>query len=399
MTYSTGSYGTTLYGGGGGTSAPTVTGTATITVTAALTASGLHGPANDAFAYASALNPAGGSGTQDMTNATASLPDGNPDVWFTVTAAGPATVTVTATQISGEPLLEAYDGTDPADLDLLAGPEASVSFAAAAGLTYPIRMWALSTPAAVDYTWTVADRPAQFTLVVPDTEVDRTPTSIQASVTNATPGGDVSFAILGSTADPYVATADPDTGVLADEAVDLPSLLAGTYTLTATDVTTGATASVDITVDNDPLDAPIVFDPDAPVTSVASVPVQRWVVQDPGQADYVFPYNPAEMTSPFPDRTLNTEATVAPYGQTITFEGAFKPYRWTFKGLTLDGSFIGQMAYYVNTNRRRYLVDHRRRVWVVTFENLDAKPLIKNNEIWAHDYSVDCLIHGTKELP
>lgn len=339
-------------------------------------------PPNDHIADALIIT---GPGTIPALGATreAGEPDGiagggmTESVWLAYTPAGPGELTFTATGCR----VEIWEGVAYDDLLYLAGGNDSATAGVAAGNDYRIRITPVSgsLPLAVAYSIAFTVRTADLTLTMADTEIETTPASLRVSVLNGTPDGAVEFHIDGF---PVWTDVFDSAGVIADVEIPVDDASAGTHTLTVTDTVAADTIDGAFTVLADPDDEPDdgVDEPDPTLPPT----VTRWIVQDPDLGDYTFPINPKEMSTPFPARTLTVESTTAPDGQPLTWEGAPKPHPWEFRGHIETQDFYDQLVFYAESNRRYWLIDHRRRAWQVTFEAFE--PTLRTRtfptEVW-----------------
>lgn len=239
-------------------------------------------------------------------------------------------------------------------------------------------------------------------LTLVDEVVEQAPTTLTATLTGGVADTEVQFAIDGT----QVRTAATDSGGgLAAITIPVPeTVLAGSHTLTATQ--TGAVSgSATFTVQL----APAAPEP-APVPDVAPVVVPsagvRWVLQDPapgGLGSYVLPANPESMTSPHPQRQVIGVHTAAGEGQFHLYESGPAPVEWQFSGYCPTQEMYDQLLAYGDLRRRFYVIDHRNRVWAVTFLNVELVPRLRQVGLagvptdWGHDYTVRALVYNGVE--
>lgn len=123
--------------------------------------------------------------------------------------------------------------------------------------------------------------------------------------------------------------------------------------------------------------------------------VLRWKITDPYDVSsltntYVFPRNPSEMTSPYPDRSITPQTTSA--GKVLMFEGATTPKQWTFSGPILEKQqFLDLQTWVYTKNRRLDLTDHFGRVISCVFTSVEMTPKRRVNYYYSHDYVVTAL--------
>lgn len=129
----------------------------------------------------------------------------------------------------------------------------------------------------------------------------------------------------------------------------------------------------------------------------------RWVLQDLAQGgigSWVMPINPSSM-APLPrQKEVNASVTTSVGSSTTHLaESHPKPQDWSFQGFCPDFEFYNRISQYKELNRRFYLIDHRNRAWVVTFNSLEMKPRKRLHgddgryNDWAHDYTVKATVY------
>lgn len=330
-------------------------------------------PPNDDFADAYPMTGASGTATLPGLGASreffepagVAAPEDAESLWATYTPTVPGDLTLT---VPAGMAAEIWEGDDFLNLVYVAGAATTVTAALAQDITYRIRLSPTivgATPITVTASWSYTERVAELVVNVDDDQLEDTPTTVRVSVLNGTPDGPVEFTFDGTViyADVFDAS-----GVIADLELTIPEAPAGVYTLLVTDTTSTDYGTVELTVLDDPLD-----EPDDTVTEedpVLDPEVLRWVVQDPHGSTpaYEFPINPKEMSTPFAERTLTTEVTTALDGQPLVWEGARRPHAWQFSGHIETQDHYDALAGYAETNQRWWLIDHRQRAWLLTFE-------------------------------
>lgn len=126
--------------------------------------------------------------------------------------------------------------------------------------------------------------------------------------------------------------------------------------------------------------------------------VKRWVITDPYDSNpatntYLFPRNPADMTSVFPERAVASMTTTA--GAILVYEGATPAKSWQFSGPLLDKQQYLDLDQWVYGRKRRVVItDHYGRNITVVLQTLDVVPKRRVNYYWSHDYTVTALILG-----
>lgn len=250
--------------------------------------------------------------------------------------------------------------------------------------------------------------PGLLTLTTTTPTFSTSPGVIRADVVGGTPGGDLVFDLIGTTAtfaNPpgislgnAVATYSADTsGNLYAASIALPTVSAGTYSLRVTDSSGGLGASSTIQVEADPIVPPATVPPDDPIGTIPpSVTVNYWVLKDPapsGLGTYVFTINPTTMTSPHAPRNVTIDHTAATDGHDIIWEGAYKANEWRFQGTVLTETDYESIVGFAELNRRFWIVDHRLRGWVCSIESIGWTKKHAPYNDWAWDYDITALIY------
>jgi len=261
------------------------------------------------------------------------------------------------------------------------------------GVVYYVRVH----PATTTYTdtgtatWASSVRVPQL-LLEAQAVVLTTPAWLKVTVSNGTPLDPVNFSVDGG-ATIFSATLD-DNGQVIGISIPLPSLSAGSHTITATAPTLSGTAS--FTVTNAPVSYPVGPVADIPPVLVTQTGVVRWVLTNPtsGGQVYVFPSNPNKMSAPHAARVFVTEHSTAPDGQPLTFEGAPVGVDWTIEGVCRTQEFHDTLETFLAMPRRVYLTDHLSRAWTVTLESIAWTRLPEAYNDWAFTYQLKAIIYS-----
>lgn len=248
------------------------------------------------------------------------------------------------------------------------------------------------------FTWSLNEVQPELVATVLS-HLQRAPGTFRVSVANGAPGATVSFASEAMTIPGAVLD---DTGSLISFAVSIPSALAaGTYALVVSSPGRADT-TVYYTVVLEPYSSPVAQPDDSDPVPVAPVAgVRRWVLQDPAPLgeEYIFEINPNSATSPHPENVFVTEATTAPDGQVLTWEGARRAVQWQFRGVLTTQTQHDAFQRFADLNRRVWLIDNRNRAWVVSIENFDAVARNVPENPWVHDYTVTAIIYKGPVTP
>lgn len=220
--------------------------------------------------------------------------------------------------------------------------------------------------------------------------VAQTPASVLAYVTDADPDASLDFEVDSVT---VYTTEVPPTGRLR-VSIPLPPLAVGSHTVAVTDGID--TQSDTITVGKVPLD--VIADDDTfrdPTTPTFDRPpgVILWTLYDEVEPrTFEFYRNPATWTSPHYPVFYNFDASTAPDGKILSWQAAGRAYSMEFSGYLDRQSDYTELLYWARLRRRFWLLDHRNRIWYLTFVQFDARARVVPNVLWAHDYTMKCLI-------
>lgn len=249
------------------------------------------------------------------------------------------------------------------------------------------------------------DIPVQLVFSVVDDSLIQAPTVVVVSVWNGDPGEMYVFRIDGDVV--YSARALPSGDLpMTSIPVDEEHGAAGSHTISVTQGSLHATDT--FTIRRAPNLTETVMGPDtAPVEPPSGVyranGTRLWVLQDlmpGGLGTYILPVNPAEMDNPAFERALSTRHPTAKNGQWHIYEGAPTPLDWSFQGYCPTQEMHDKLHAFGSLNRRFYLIDHRERVWIVSFSQVDAVARLRENDIygqesdWVHDYTVTAQIYS-----
>jgi len=125
---------------------------------------------------------------------------------------------------------------------------------------------------------------------------------------------------------------------------------------------------------------------------------RRWKFVDPydtnpATREYVFPWNPNTMSSPFAPRAITALTTTAVNGQALVWEGNRTPVQWTFGGTCRDSEqYEALRAWTLERNSRIWLYDHFGRRLVVNLMGFDPTPKRAVGRYWLHEYTITALV-------
>lgn len=370
--------------------------------------------AGDLFDNPIALSESGGSFNANLSTTT--LTTGEPDAngathtqWFSLSPSIAGSITIHGSDTDFSYTIEHFSGTVLDELELVQQADYIVSVSTAEGELiqavsaigphyFRIRGYNLAagTDSSVHFVYTFGERLPELVVEVNTPVLQQTPANVLVSVVNAEPGEDVTFELIGYGV--LLTQAADDSGIIQSASIPLPELAAGTYSLRSTGVTSGRfdDDSVQVTLSSDA--APTGPTADIPVVPVVQVGVRKWVVQDPTTAiSYTFPINPTRMAAPHAPRFVEIEQTTAPDGTTHIWEGAGRAHTWSFEGFCNTQAFYEALQDYTALQNRLYLIDHRNRAWVVSFESFDPTMKKNGSNYWTCDYTVSALIFSGPE--
>lgn len=359
-----------------------------------------------------------GNGSISVNLSSSTLQTGEPDangathtVWLEIRPDEAGSLTIHGNEINFDYVVEYFSGTVLEDLELVTSADyiEGVSTAelellqdlSAIGPHYfrvrPVDA-AAGADASVSLTYSFGTRLPILVVEVNTPIIAQTPANVLASVVNAEPNEDVEFEVVGHGV--LKTQVADESGIIQSVSIPLPEIPAGTYTLRSTGVESGRYDEDSIQVSRDPDVVPTPPGADDAVVPPVQTGVLKWVIQDPvpgGLGTYVFPINPTQMAPPHGPRFIELEQTTAPDGIPHIWEGARRAHSWSFEGYLETEEHYQKLQDFTALMRRLYLIDHRNRAWVVSFEAFDAKVKKNNAMPWAHTYTISALIYSGPE--
>ncbi len=235
-------------------------------------------------------------------------------------------------------------------------------------------------------------------LTLGSSNVGRTPAVMAVSVSGADPNAVVTFEVLdGVTVVATSSTSANGFGNVDSASVVIPALAVGSYSLRATSGAATDTEDFDVTLP--PIgDAGSLGSSSPPSPGTQPPDVVRWVIEDPspgGLGTYTVPINPEKMTSPWPQRLLQTERTVADDGVEMTWASVEASTDWQFTGAVITQAHYDKINAYAALNRRIYITDHRSRTWIVGIREIAWEKIPAQTNEYAWRYTVSAEIFGT----
>lgn len=400
--------GSTSSGGGSAVSVSGATATANVSAGAGSIVTG-GSVLGDFFAEPIILTGISGTLSVNLSGSTFEDEPDDPSksIWLKYTTATPGQFILRGTSTNSSYILDMLDGITLAEMTTAASASyetgvsstlAEVDQRISANSTYfRVRNnGGLETSNSVDLQWYFFANSTAPIMDLNTTTLTETPASLAVSLVNLTPGETVTFSISGVGT---VLSQPADSAGILTTSVPVPAVAAGTYTLTATAGGGSASATFEVLYSSVTPPPP---DPDAPPHIVVQPPgVTKWILQDkaPGGETYVFDLNPARMTSPFAPKMITPETTTAPDGQPVLWQGADRPHLWQFEGKIRLQSQYDAFVRFLELQRKFYLIDHRNRAWVVTFEEFSPEHIGRNNELNNYRYSMSAYVYAGPRTP
>lgn len=126
--------------------------------------------------------------------------------------------------------------------------------------------------------------------------------------------------------------------------------------------------------------------------------VQRWTLYDPNTSTTVtFGQNPSQGGTPSLKKTITYQATAAPEGQTLAFQG-----RQEVQTIDIEGTLLTEeqydffVAWWNVANQMLLTDDLGRQFWVVCLEFTPSRVRAVHHP-WKHSYSLKCMIIDVPE--
>jgi hypothetical protein len=235
------------------------------------------------------------------------------------------------------------------------------------------------------------------TLQVYDTVIEDAPASVTFGMFNLGEDETVTVRLSPNPLSFPSITVDADeSGIILGETFELDGYLpAGTYSIVA-DTSTG-TASDTFVVVGEPILHPGDLDSDddeLPDDPPPGGVFTRWTFVDPAGllSNFVFTYNPEQMTAPYVPRTFITDSTTSPVGQAQVWEALSPGTNWEFSGYVDNEAELNELLSWLDAKRRIWIIDHRQRKWVVALTSIDPQPKRVFGKPYATSYKVTALL-------
>jgi hypothetical protein len=123
------------------------------------------------------------------------------------------------------------------------------------------------------------------------------------------------------------------------------------------------------------------------------MPRVAWEFYDPvGNETYNWEINPNDGGYPSRSKNISYEATAAPNGQTLAFEGRESPASLSFSGTILTESQFNTLNdWYLKRNQIRLTDDLGREFWIY-IKSFNPTRVRSINYPWRHNYSIEAIV-------
>lgn len=114
----------------------------------------------------------------------------------------------------------------------------------------------------------------------------------------------------------------------------------------------------------------------------------RWTFYDPKTlVTYVFAVNPNAGGSPVRKKNVQTQATTAPRGITLYFEGADEPLSFEWSGTINDQAHLQAYKDWFDKRHQILLTDDLGRQFYIYITSFDPKRVRSYQHRWKHTYT------------
>lgn len=120
--------------------------------------------------------------------------------------------------------------------------------------------------------------------------------------------------------------------------------------------------------------------------------VVKWVFEDPAESqEYIFHINPNAGGSPAYRKNITQQATVAPGGKTLLFEGADSPQEFSFSGVILEEAQYNAFVEWWQKRRQIKLTDDLDREYWIYITSFEPTRVRARSHPWKHTYNASAL--------
>lgn len=104
-----------------------------------------------------------------------------------------------------------------------------------------------------------------------------------------------------------------------------------------------------------------------------------------------FDINPVGFDPPGRESSISTQATTAPNGQSVMFQGHDKIPKATFTGAVITQSFFDTLNIWKDKGYPLILTDDVGQTWTILFSSWKWTR-VKRTNVWRHDYTAEVFI-------
>lgn len=123
------------------------------------------------------------------------------------------------------------------------------------------------------------------------------------------------------------------------------------------------------------------------------MPSWRWVLTDAtNSSSYQLHVNPNAGGTPSLTKSITYEASAAPDGATLAFEGRDSPRKIEVSGVILEQAHLEALELWAAKRHPVTLTDDLARVFDVYIESFEPTRVRKGNNPWYHTYSLKMLV-------
>jgi hypothetical protein len=121
--------------------------------------------------------------------------------------------------------------------------------------------------------------------------------------------------------------------------------------------------------------------------------VVRWVFEDPNTLDtYEFAINPSEGGSPSYNKTITLQATSAPDGKVVSFEGRDQPQTLEFSGVLFTEAEFNAFVEWWNKRYQIKVTDDLGRIFWIQINSFNPTRKRAMQHPWKHDYNITATV-------
>jgi hypothetical protein len=121
--------------------------------------------------------------------------------------------------------------------------------------------------------------------------------------------------------------------------------------------------------------------------------VTRWTFFDPiVNETYTVPINPNSGDAPAFVKSLDYQASAAPDGKTLVFEGRAEPRKLEMGGVVLERAHLEALEYWTKKRNRVVITDDMGRSFTVYITDFTPTREPRRSHPWRHTYQMSALL-------